>query len=99
MRTEGEPRAESRLDALRDVEHVGVLKLHSCAKATGGVATPMASTVQAAIESRREVFIGGFPQVRMGICFPLSQVSPLALEASSQWDEAHGRFERSVRGG
>ncbi len=23
----------------------------------------------------------------MGICFPLSQVSPLLLEASSQWDE------------
>ena len=22
-----------------------------------------------------------------GICFPLSQVSPLVLEASSQWDE------------
>ncbi len=24
---------------------------------------------------------------RIGICFPLSQVSPLVLEPSSQWDE------------
>ncbi len=26
-------------------------------------------------------------RIRIGICFPLSQVSPLVLEASSQWDE------------
>ena len=32
-------------------------------------------------------------QIRIGICFPNLQVSPLVLEASSQWDVEGARLE------